>query len=507
MKETNSKDNISVDMCPSPSTNDESSFSNSNEHILKDEMESSLIVKEQLSMNIQKEETKIKTIDIILEKIGYTSYHYIMILACGLLFFSDGSQVYAFNLLMPIFEKIFSNSSTFWLISLPSALFLGYMIGTLFSGFCTHFFGRKLTLFVILVAFTMLSAASSVYENIIWLCIIRLLMGVCLGIQTPQYLNNLAEFLPSQSKEIVILSMLIFYRFGVLYYVGIFEIFSPDFIPLNWKSTILLCAVPILLTTILTLIFFRESPKMQMSKKKLEEAENNLNYLAELKKTTIELSDINKLKEEYIQNYHNNESAFNLASILTSKYRTIIFLCGIIFLTSSMISVSNMYSLPIMLTKREESQKVTHRDLAARVLIPQIVVIPGILLASISCKFLGRRYTILIGFICCLISSFVSSIIREGLIITSSMINFFIIISNCGVKLYVIEAFPTHLRDHALAICYFGAKLGDTLCPLLCNLSLKIYSYGAMLLINILCVLGLTSAICLPFDTLGSSIE
>jgi hypothetical protein len=300
--------------------------------------------------------------------------------------------------------------------------------------------------------------------------------------------------------------MLIFYRFGVLYFVGIFEIFSPDFYNENWKWCLALCVLPIIITTIFTFIYFEESPKMHMSKNNLEEAEQTIAKLAALSINRIDSSDIVKLREEYKANYKTNESTFDLSIILSTKYRTITFLCAIIVLSSSMINVCNMYSLPIMLTKNEHYHQ-GHQGLALRVLIPQIVVIPGILFSVTSCKYLGRKFTIIIGFVSCFISSLVSSIYCEGIIISLALINFFNIISICGIKMYVIEFFPTHSRDHAVALCYFGARLGDSLCPLLCNMSFKIYSYGSMLIINILCCFGSICSILLPFDTLGTSIE
>jgi hypothetical protein len=79
--------------------------------------------------------------------------------------------------------------------------------------------------------------------------------------------------------------------------------------------------------------------------------------------------------------------------------------------------------------------------------------------------------------------------------------NFTIVLSFFVIKVYVVEAYPTKLRDIAIGACFFVGRLGDLICIPLCDLFFGFFPYGPVLLILILCIAGGISALMLPFET------
>ena len=423
-------------------------------------------------------------------------------------------------MLQPTIQKLFPNTDPICYTLLTGILFFGYMIGTFFVGMLTKNYGRRNSTIYILYAFSFLAFAVILFENIYYIIVCRFFIGICMGIIGAQFISNLAEFLPNEGKEIIILSMFIFFRIGIIYFLLSFKFVISNNIEnndqlLNWRCVFLISALPVIGVTIASFYILKDSPKLLLNKKKLDDAIETLQYLAHEKNQVVNFQisqeDIRALREEYeynnnIDNFNesSNKLTFSFKSLFSQKFRVLIILSAGIFITTSMINITNMYSLPLMLYSKVENNK---QDMTFQILFTQVVTIPAILLTALTCTVIGRKTTILIGFIFCLITSSFTSVFQEGLIVCSAFVNFFIIFSLCTVKIYVIEAFPTKLRDYALAFCFCIAKSGDALTPFLCNYTLVLYSYGPMVLTNLLCILGMISAALLPFDTKGTRIE
>jgi putative MFS transporter len=467
-------------------------------------------------------------VENILNSIGYTHYHMLLIITCGLLYFAEGAQLYSLNILMPAMKQIFAqetNSShpypilhqdpgKFMFTFLASSLFVGYMIGTSLIGVLTKYFGRRDTVNAVLILFSILTVLIFILENIYWISFCRCMIGFCMGIIAPLFLSNLSEFLPQENKEIVILSMYIFFRCGIIYFLLLFKVVMPNYELTDWRYAFMVASVPIILSTILTRIYLRNSPKLFLSKGQINETVESLQSLASQKpRYRIPEEDLQELREgmQYtnISNDSTGKNKSSFSLIFSKKYFLLTILSAILFICGSMVNICNIYALPLMLYDKKDgndSQEGEHNhDMTNEILITQIVTIPAIMLSAIVCKVIGRKQTVVMGYIFCFLTTLFASMFQKGLIVSSAFVNFFIIFSLCTVKLYVIEAFPTHLRDYALAFCFGMAKVGDTFTPLLVNIFLKAYAYGPMLLINILCFCGFLSSYMLPFDTLDNS--
>lgn len=233
-----------------------------------DELEQTFLLK-----NSSNNCNSIKLIENIINKIGYSNYHRILIFICGVLYFSEGAQLFSLNMLMPAMRKIFSSENVndswyeFVLTFMASAFFFGFMMGTFFVGYLTKKYGRRNSINVMLNLYFIFSILIFMIENIYWITFMRVFIGFCMGILSPQFITNLSEFLPTENKEMVILSMYIFYRMGIIYFLFNFKLIMPNYEIENWRYTFFICSLPILLILVLSHLYLKDSPKLLFLKK------------------------------------------------------------------------------------------------------------------------------------------------------------------------------------------------------------------------------------------------
>ena len=74
-------------------------------------------------------------------------------------------------------------------------------------------------------------------------------------------------------------------------------------------------------------------------------------------------------------------------------------------------------------------------------------------------------------------------------------------------KVYLIESFPSKLRDHGMSVIFVVARLGESLAPSICELSFKNFMFGPLVFIAVLAFTGLIVASQIPFETRGVAID
>jgi MFS family permease len=469
----------------------------------------SKMVVEDESQDLLKEKqngTRVQNADELLSnhinKIGLTQSHLSMAFTCAALFFADGSVLYSLNLLQPAL-KTFFNLEGFMYSFLASSIFIGYVLGTFLTGFTAKTIGREKTVNIVLSFLVAFCIGICIVQNIYWILFCRFMIGFSKGVISSHFISNLSESLPDDNKEIIILSMFIFYRLGIIYIIFCSNVIMPNYEIERYQLTLLAAAMPMVIVFLLTKYFYKNSAKLLMTKGEYEEAVKRLKeqscgsgeYNEEAVNAIVE-----KFKEEAGQG---SGDKFTMSELFSHKYRMLTLLTTTVCVAASMVNITNIYSLPLILF----SKAVDKHKMNFEIMITQFVTIPAILLSAFVCKVIGKKVTIMFGFFFCLLSSLVPSIIQEGIIIGSSFINFFIIFALIVVKVYIVDAYPTNLRDYALALCLCFAKVGDTLTPFLCNVGFQIYAYGPLLLTNLLCLCGLLGSYYLPNEVTSLHLD
>ena len=458
----------------------------------------------QVSSNIEEVTHGYPTMDLILNKIGYTNYHFLVITGCCLFFFSEGAQLYAFNLLMPVFNVILQLDTTKHIIT-ASICYFGYAFGSFFVGILTKNFNRKMPILISLIVYSIFSVLVVLYENYYWIIICRFITGACIGILTSLYLSNLSEYLPIVHRELTIGIVLSSYILGILFYIYAFKLIMPNFQQFErWRMILLVISVPCIISTIFSIFVVRDSPRLLLNKDQFIEGVAELRSLTNNTDIVVTEHDEEQLKKEVVTN-KTKHIEFSFSLLFSQKFWFLTTVNLLLMVTTSAGYVSNFYSLPLILYK----EKKYHSELFFEIIVAQSFSIPAILLASLVAGLpsFGRKYSIAIGFaVSCSVAGF-TSFFQYGLIICCSLINFFIMASYFLSKVYLIESFPSKLRDHGMSVIFVVARLGESISPSVCELMFKWYSFGPLIWICLLCMIGMIFALLIPFETRGEAID
>jgi len=444
------------------------------------------------------------TLDKFLYKIGYTNYHVLLIVGCCIFYFSQGAQIYSFNLLMPIFNNVLALNPTKHII-LSSICYFGYAIGSFFVGMLTKSFNRRIPILVFISIYSLFSILVVLYQDFYWITICRFIIGFCVGILSSLYLSNLSEYLPIYYREITIGIVLCSYILGILFYVFSFKLLMPNYQNFNqWKIILVVISLPCVVSTIYSMFIIRDSARLLLNKDKFNDAITEIRRISIDTKYQFKTSDEEKLRKEVSVNKM-KKIDFSLMILFTDKFIRLTIVNLVLMVVTSATYVSNFFSLPLILYKQQKN----HSELFMEIILAQSVSIPAILLASLLATLpsLGRKYTISSGLLVCVIVAGFTSLFRSGVLVCCTLINFFVFASYFLSKVYLIESFPSKLRDQGMSVIFVTARIAESLSPSICELTFKWFEYGPIFWIACLCLMGTIASLLIPFETRGQAID
>jgi MFS-type transporter involved in bile tolerance (Atg22 family) len=91
--------------------------------------------------------------------------------------------------------------------------------------------------------------------------------------------------------------------------------------------------------------------------------------------------------------------------------------------------------------------------------------------------------------------------------VCSTLINFFIFGAYFLSKVYILESFPSKLRDQGMSIIYLTARIAEALSPSICELTFKWFDYGPIVYMGILCLIGAIASLLIPYETRDQAID
>jgi len=266
----------------------------------------------------------------------------------------------------------------------------------------------------------------------------------------------------------------------------------------------LVISIPCILSCIFSFFVLRDSPRLLLNKDQFHEAVAELRTLAQKSDTEFSHHDEEKLKKEVVS-YKSKNIDFSFSMLFSKQFCDLTIINLLLLLCTSMAYVSNFFSLPLILYK-EEKQSPT---MLSHIIIAQSFSIPAIILASLIAGLpnLGRKPTIMIGFALCFLIAMYSSIFQKGVVVTCALINFFIMVAYFLGKVYLIESFPSKLRDHGMSFIFVIVRLGESIAPSICELAFRESLFGPLEFIALLTFVGFIVACLIPFETRGEALD
>lgn len=433
--------------------------------------------------------TQKKTFYSYYDSLPFTYKHAMILIASVMIYFSQSCQFISYNILIPVLRTEFSSSNKNLITSISSIIFIGFLVGTLFVGKCTEKLSRRKGILIALSSITFFGITITIFESLITIFICRMIIGFFLGMMIPQVLSNLFETLPNNDyKELLMFSVFIFGRLGYVYFLSVYPLFEG-----NWRVSFVLAVSPMIITLFISVLFFTDSLKLLYNKQQIDSLINEINIYNDIRKLppiSNEEAENLKVESELFLSLSKDKNDFSYMMLFKPIYlkSTILFIIMTTF--SAMVSLTNIYTLPLIFSSNNAEYNISN------MIITQCVTIPAVVFAAISSKFLGRKSTIIIGFSMCFFFSLLPFFYSKSFVIASSIINFFVMFIICTVRLFVMEIYPTKLRDISLAVVYAIAMIGEAITPFLSDFSMGISLIrGTYVQINLLSFIGLVASI------------
>lgn len=211
---------------------------------------------------------KIVNIDEILDKLQVSTFHYRLLLMCGLAFMADAMEVSLLSFLATCVGEDWNLTSN-EIASITSVVFAGELLGAIFWSQIADKFGRRISFICACSLISCGGIFSALSPSLGWLLFFRGLVGFGVGgLNVP--FDLLAEFLPSDFRGSFLNYLEIFWTIGSLFVCGVaWALLSTK----GWRVLTIITSIPVIISAILTVMYLPESPRWLLICGKIREAE------------------------------------------------------------------------------------------------------------------------------------------------------------------------------------------------------------------------------------------
>ena len=447
-----------------------------------------------------------RNVNSIVGLYGFGKITLLLLLTISFGIIADGIEMTLMGLFVIPITKYYSLNE-FEIQVISSILFLGVALGSYISSYMVHFLFRKKTLhygYILLLSSHIILSFSFHYYIFAFA---RFFIGVALGIIIPVSLNLLSEFLPGSSRALVLTGIWAFFSLGQGLQASIMLVGMPNLETSNMKYVLFSLTVFILIAFVLNDKFGIESPKHLILNEQYEEGFKVLNEMLKTKNEEELTYDEKEAIINEIKSLSNNDPSNNKVDIenlfAEHMYTTTLFTILLMFILSFLfygillISTLTMRKLNI-----HETNNTNYSQIIANQIIVAFCSMPGNIIGGVLCeiKKMGRRKTICLGFIISTICSFSIIIFRSQYTILYSMYLFFVNISFNVCLTYVVEIYPTQLRDTSSGFLFACLRISGFFSQYL-YLALHIWHYMLPYYFSgIISALAIVITINLPYE-------
>lgn len=482
------------------------------------------------------------TIDSFINQVTFNFYTFSAFLIFSLLIMIDGGEMTVISLLVSRLGESW-NLSNFEKGVMGASVFLGFFAGTLISGKVSDISGRKPIFLIGNFLVCVFAIASAFSPNYAWFTIFRGFCGFGVGLALPSSAALSAEICPAQYRGILINILTIFFPIGEILTAIIAKSLLKENPENGWRYLLAIISFPMLIAFLVS-IFIRESPRFLANNKEFNQAYKEIEILLGKKLTEIEK---NNIKQEINLASENVAIESNYTTLFTQAYLRLnmsvcflFFSCSFIYygvvyvlpeglelnynstisnyknITNNIINSSNTdinsEEFPLLGTNEFNStgtKKIDLDNVFNGVIYSALSEIPSPIIAMllVNIKFLGRKYSIVVGFICVSIFSLFCVYFNYQLVIFASLLKFSINIPFSICYLYVSEVFPTKIRSIAIGFSNSFNRIGGIITPIVSQFLFYHNKTFPYIIYFALSIIAIFLGISLPIETYGRILE
>ena len=515
--------------------------------------------------------SEVYTVDEGINEIGFGAFQIFITVLLGLTHTAESSQIMLLQILSAEVQCQWDLNHVDE-ATITTAVFIGYLLGGLFWGVVLDMIGRKKGIFLldlVILVFGVLSSLklSSDDSKVLgypWLLACRFGVGFGAG-GASQVVTYYAEFLPRKFRGAIITLFDLWYGAGIMF-GAVLAIAVMSEGGLDWHWYLGLVCTP-LLPVFIAFPLLPESARFYLAKGKDDKAQKVMARIAwfnctqvppgrvvsneekkksllsdidvtsesDIKKKVVqtELSDSDQLEAKQDEKSNNNRLAswikdgiMDLSPLFShGKWKTTILLVflwlgiGWLYFGAAMLAISLLQYEAHCVSGNETHSVLINESTSdcnqldtsdyIKILWVSAAEIPGVLLTVVLIEVLGRKITMAVESMACMIGFLLLFICVPDTILT---IILFIIrafatgaVSTCYV--YTVEVYPTTLRAFAMGAGMSASRLSAIVTPYVAQVLTSINDYAAISLYAGFSLALAIVAMLLPIETKGRSLQ
>ncbi|CAD8103528.1 unnamed protein product [Paramecium primaurelia] len=473
-------------------------------------------------MNPYKENAKLSLDQLIEKRCGTGRYQ---ILALSILVFidlNDGCELILMSFLMPILKTEWQLTSMQIQI-LTSIFYLGMVLGSILTGFVADRKGRLRCIYLSCIIQFFMANSFLLCTNFYHMIFARLGYGFVYGFSIPLTTTMISEITAPDVRGRFLIVINFFVSVGKIYAFLLAFLCLENFNQGHWRLMMSLSSTTSLIVGILAWIFLMESPRYLMASGQVVEGlniieeiihknQNNKGLISRLFKSVQPEVSSDPFKgskygyisakeriaiEKWVTKVFRCENRGTLRELFNKNNKSTTIRLWIIWFCINFMYFGQLLILPFILGSKQK----TFVDYLTTVLgeIPSIIL--SLLIVEIP--FLGRRNTMAISFFC-------ASIMHVWSYYASwpyFFARFFMKESWAMLYPYSTEIFHTSNRTLGFGSSAAVGRIGAAISPYILIPLFDQDTHLPFLAFAVSSVISLISAITLPYDTVGKSLD
>ncbi|XP_009800311.1 organic cation/carnitine transporter 7-like [Nicotiana sylvestris] len=467
----------------------------------------------------RQEEQDVYTVDEALTSLGFGKFQYLVLCYAGLGSMAEAFEIMILSFIGPVLRSEWELSPTQESL-ITTVIFAGMLIGCYYWGFITDNYGRRNGLLRIAIVTAVPAVLTTFCPNYIWFLALRMMVGFGVG-GGYVYGSWLLEFVPSKNRGMWMIIYYAYWTIGTILEALLAMVIMPT---LGWRWLLALSSIPSFAALFLY-IFTVESPRYLCAKGRINDAYDILRKIAEVNKTELPpgmlVSDeVTDLNEELLSPGENKTSSFNsgfssLLMLLSPSLRRNTLLIWVVFIGNTF----SYYGI-ILLTSQFSSEQSRHSSVALymnndqslyrNVLITSLAEIPGLLISAIMVEKGGRKFTMALMYIFCILFllPLLMSRLHESLTTTLLFGARMLITANFDISsVYCREIYPTSVRSTGIGVASSLGRIGAMISPIIAvQLIRDSHQMAAIIFFEAVLVLSATCVLFFPIETKGRKL-
>ncbi|CAF0952427.1 unnamed protein product [Adineta ricciae] len=447
-----------------------------------------------------------------IDHIGFGQFQWRFGIILGLFSMTESMEMMMLSIIGPALQCYWPDLTDFQVASLTSCVFLGMMIGALFSGILADKYGRRRVGMISSVILAVSGVATAIATTYSWVLISRTVVGLAIAGETPMFILAY-EYIPSFARTVCyVLANLCWSIGSILVYI-----LGMTILPLyGWRILTLVCAFPAIMILLL-ICSLPESPRYYVASGQQEKAERVLQKVAAANNRPLpegKLVDKQATEEcgsiKYLFHANYRRSTVLLAYMWISS-------CfgyyGIVLLNTELMTLAKDTNSSHVVLNTTNSTKC--HMLGTNDYMSLIFTTFGEMLGMPFLLFLiprmGRRSICVLQFSLATVLFILLLFVPPNALTTISIITFFgrLFLNSQFIFMYVysMEVYPTVIRSAAVGCGSTIGRIGGISAPYIAQALVKRAYHAAIGVYIVVIGLGALCAYLLPIETKGQGLK